>query len=265
MAEALEIVTGRLQTPSELQQATSAFLSSLSFAETAALHESAPAGEADALCSIVASRWRLMSALSLRPSGEFTPDAEALEQLLQEVDGTLAALAGLKGSEDPDVQEASEAARKALAKDVHRLLPTTSGPGPGGDAAGADLKQLRSALAAAARAEQKSGKGLRSVPRTKKAMVVFALGLLSIASAGFSAFRVLREDRLPEVPVLPQIPPNTQMMGDPKSGTVILRSTNGQPIDRQALEKFKGSVDGNGATVQLLGPTQALVTTAKRR
>ncbi len=262
---ALKIVTGFVDPPPELRDATQSFLSSLTFAETAALHQSQPTGDIASLCSIVASRWRLMSALALRPQGEVAPDAAALEQLLQEVDGTLASLGKLKNSDDPDIREACDAARAALAKDVHKLLPMPTGAAPaaGEPSASDDLKQLRSALAAAAKSEKQAGKGLHSVTQSKKTMAILAVGLISMATGTYSVVKAVRHDQAPPVPALPEPPPNTEVVGNPESGTVIVRSTNGKPIEHEALQQFKIRAANSGANVQMIGPTQALVTSAK--
>ncbi|HXN42118.1 MAG TPA: hypothetical protein VN918_10045 [Myxococcaceae bacterium] len=260
---AIDIVTGRREPPSPLRAGTETLLSSLSFAERAALHQPHPSEDGEALRAIVATRWRLMGALTLRPSVESVPDPAAFEELLREVDEQLAGIGKLTQSDDPDVREACERARNALAKDVQKLLPTSSGPSSTGASATDDLKQLRKALAAAATTDGKSGKGFSSVTQSKKAMVVLAASIVSMAMGAFTIVKALHEELPPPVPALPAPPPNTELIGNPESGTVIVRSTNGQPIDEEALRSFKTRAASSGANVQTIGPTQALVTSAR--
>ncbi len=203
-----------------------------------------------------------MAALALRPRGEVAPDQPAFEELLRQIDETLANLGKLKEGDDPDLRQACDAARAALAKDVQKLLPGVVGAMPGGEAK-EDLKQLRSALAAAAKSELRSGKGLRSKLRQTKTIIAAALVLLAIASGIFSLTKLLAFDQARPVPALPQLPPNTEVLGNPESGTVIVRSTNGKPLEGEAFEKFKARSADLGAHVQELGPTQVLVTSAR--
>jgi hypothetical protein len=259
---ALKIVRGYVEPPAELREPTAGFMSSLTFAESAALHDLNPTGDAETLCSIVASRWRLMSALELRPEGNVTPDAMALEELLTEIDGTLARLRTLAQNEDPDIREACDSAKAALAKDVQRLLPTSTGAGPATYSPTDDLNQLRTALAAATKSERQATKARSSVARSKKTMAIMAAGIISMASGTYTMVKAFHYDQPPPVPELPQPPADTEVLGNPGSGTVIVRSTNGKPIDREALEKFKARAGDSGASVQMLGPTQALVTSS---
>jgi hypothetical protein len=259
---AIDIVTGRREPPSALQAGTETLLSLLSFAERAALHQPHPSEGGESLRAIVATRWRLMGALTLRPSVESVPDPAAFEELLREVDEQLAGIGKLKQSDDPDVREACDGARNALAKDVQKLLPTSSGPSAANSAT-EDLKQLRKALAAAATTDRKPGKGFSSVTQSKKAMVVLAASIVSMAMGAFTIVKTLHEELPPPVPALPAPPPNTELIGNPESGTVIVRSTNGQPIDEEALRNFKTRAGSSGANVQTIGPTQALVTSAR--
>ena len=259
---AIDIVTGRREPPSALQAGTKTLLSLLSFAERAALHQPHPSEDGESLRAIVATRWRLMGALTLRPSVESVPDPAAFEELLREVDEQLAGIGKLKQSDDPDVREACDGARNALAKDVQKLLPTSSGPSTANSAT-EDLKQLRKALAAAATTDRKPGKGFSSVTQSKKAMVVLAASIVSMAVGAFTIVKALHEELPPPVPALPAPPPNTELIGNPESGTVIVRSTNGQPIDEEALRNFKTRAASSGANVQAIGPTQALVTSAR--
>ena len=259
---AIDIVTGRREPPSALQAGTKTLLSLLSFAERAALHQPHPSEDGESLRAIVATRWRLMGALTLRPSVESVPDPAAFEELLREVDEQLAGIGKLKQSDDPDVREACDGARNALAKDVQKLLPTSSGPSTANSAT-EDLKQLRKALAAAATTDRKPGKGFSSVTQSKKAMVVLAASIVSMAMGAFTIVKALHEELPPPVPALPAPPPNTELIGNPESGTVIVRSTNGQPIDEEALRNFKTRAASSGANVQAIGPTQALVTSAR--
>src|SRR6266851_4095906 len=228
----------------------------------AALHQPHPSEDGESLRTIVATRWRLMGALTLRPSVESVPDPAAFEELLREVDEQLAGIGKLKQSDDPDVREACDGARNALAKDVQKLLPTSSGPSTANSAT-EDLKQLRKALAAAATTDRKPGKGFSSVTQSKKAMVVLAASIVSMAMGAFTIVKALHEELPPPVPALPAPPPNTELIGNPESGTVIVRSTNGQPIDEEALRNFKTRAASSGANVQAIGPTQALVTSAR--
>jgi len=259
---AIDIVTGRRAPPPALQVGTQTLLSSLSFAERAALHQPHPSEDGESLRTIVATRWRLMGALTLRPSVESVPDPAAFEELLREVDEQLAGIGKLKQSDDPDVREACDGARNALAKDVQKLLPTSSGPSTANSAT-EDLKQLRKALAAAATTDRKPGKGFSSVTQSKKAMVVLAASIVSMAMGAFTIVKAVHEELPPPVPALPAPPPNTELIGNPESGTVIVRSTNGQPIDEEALRNFKTRAASSGANVQAIGPTQALVTSAR--
>ena len=259
---AIDIVTGRREPPSALQAGTKTLLSLLSFAERAALHQPHPSEDGESLRTIVATRWRLMGALTLRPSVESVPNPAAFEELLREVDEQLAGIGKLKQSDDPDVREACDGARNALAKDVQKLLPTSSGPSTANSAT-EDLKQLRKALAAAATTDRKPGKGFSSVTQSKKAMVVLAASIVSMAMGAFTIVKALHEELPPPVPALPAPPPNTELIGNPESGTVIVRSTNGQPIDEEALRNFKTRAGSSGAKVQSIGPTQALVTSAR--
>jgi hypothetical protein len=96
-------------------------------------------------------------------------------------------------------------------------------------------------------------------------MAIFAAGLVSVASGSYSVFKALHYDHAPPVPALPDPPPNTEVIGNPESGTVIVRSTNGKPIEREALQQFRVRAANSGANVQAIGPTQALVTAAKSR
>jgi len=259
---AIDIVTGRREPPSALQAGTKTLLSLLSFAERAALHQPHPSEDGESLRAIVATRWRLMGALTLRPSVESVPNPAAFEELLREVDEQLAGIGKLKQSDDPDVREACDGARNALAKDVQKLLPTSSGPSTANSAT-EDLKQLRKALAAAATTDRKPGKGFSSVTQSKKAIVVLAASIVSMAMGAFTIVKALHEELPPPVPALPAPPPNTELIGNPESGTVIVRSTNGQPIDEEALRNFKTRAASSGANVQAIGPTQALVTSAR--
>jgi hypothetical protein len=135
------------------------------------------------------------------------------------------------------------------------------GRGPG-DESKADLKQLRNALAAAAKSEKRQAKGVRGSGQTKRTIAAAALALVSVASIGFAATRFLSFEAPRPVPALPQPPPNTEVLGNPESGTVILRSTDGKPLEPVTFERFRASATAAGARVQLLGPTQALVTSA---
>src|SRR5262249_23694182 len=157
---ALEIVRGRCLPPPELQPATETFRRSLTFVESAALQTPHSTEEIDVLCAWWATRWRVMGALTVRPAGEFVPDAAAFDELMHEVDGALANLGKLKERGDADLQESCDSARAALAKDVQKLLPSVDGHSAG-DESRADLKQLQSALAAAAKSEKRQAKGLR--------------------------------------------------------------------------------------------------------
>ena len=262
--QGMRVVTGAQPPPPELREATGAFLGSLSFVETAALHEAAPNEEAAALRKVVAVHWRLMSALELRPEGNDTPDAPALDQLLAEIDDALATIHKLKQSDDADVREACDATRSALAKGVHKLLPTTSA-GLAIDSATDEVKQLRSVLAAASKAERsKSASPLRAAKNNKKALAIIAVGIIATASGAYTTVKALHEEQLPPVPSLPEPPPNTEVLGNAASGTVIVRSTNGKPIDAEALQRFKNLAIQNGAAVQNLSPTQVLVTSGNR-
>jgi|GEM_PF-3198686 len=263
MSVAIDIVTGRREPPAALQAGTKTLLSSLSFAERAALHQPHPSDVGEPLRAIVATRWRLMGALTLRPSVETVPDPAAFEELLREVDEQLACLGKLKQSNDSDVREACEGARNALAKDVQKLLPTSSGPSAAAKSATDDLKQLRKALAAAATNDRKSGTGFSSVTQSKKAMVALAASIASMAMGAFTIVKALHEELPPPVPTLPAPPPNTELIGNPESGTVIVRSTDGKPIDPEALRNFMARAGSSGANVQSIGPTQALVTSAR--
>src|SRR5260370_28785629 len=259
---AIDIVTGRRAPPHALQVGTQTLLSSLSFAERAALHQPHPSEDGESLRAIVATRWRLMGALTLRPSAETVPDPAAFEELLRQVDEQLACLGKLKQSDDSDVREACDGARNALAKDVQKLLPTSSSPSSTAKSATDDLKQLRKALAAAATTDQRSGKGFSSVTQSKKAMVVLAASVASMAMGAFTIVQAFHDEVPPPVPALPAPPPNTELIGNPESGTVIVRSTNSQPIDEEALRNFKTRAGSTGATGPSLGPTQELVTSA---
>ncbi len=256
---ALEIVRGRCPPPPELEAATETFLRSLTFVESAALHAPQPSEEIDVLCASSATRWRVMAALAVRPAGEVAPDAAAFEELLHEVDGALASLGKLKERADIDLQEACDSARAALAKDVQKLLPSADGRAAGADSK-TDLKQLRNALAAAAKSEGRSAKGLRGIGQTKRMIAGAGLALLAVASIGFTATRLLAFEQPRPVPVLPEPPPNTEVLGNPESGTVILRSKDGKALAPETFEKFRAGATAAGARVQLLGPTQALVT-----
>ncbi len=258
---ALEIVRGRCPAPPELETATEAFGRSLTFVESAALHAPEASEEIDVLCASSATRWRVMAALAVRPAGEVAPNAAAFEELLHEVDGALASLGKLKEHADADLQQACDSARAALAKDVQKLLPSADERAAGVDSK-ADLKQLRSALAAAAKSEQRSGKGLRGIGQTKRTIAAAGLVLVTVASVGFAATRLLLFEQPRPVPVLPQPPANTEVLGNPESGTVILRSKDGKPLEPETFEKFRAGATAAGARVQLLGPTQALVTSA---
>ena len=257
---ALKMVRGYVEPPPDLREATADFMSSLTFAESAALHDLQPTGDAETLCSIVASRWRLMSAVKLRREGNVTPDAAALEELLTEVDGTLARLRTFAENEDPDIRESCDSAKSALAKDVQRLLPTSTDSGPATFSPTDDLNQLRTALAAAAKSEGQAAKRLSSVTKSKKTMAIMAAGIISMASGTYTLVKALHYDQPPPVPALSELPANTEVVGDPVSGTVIVRSTNGKPIDREAFQKFKARAGDSGASVRMLGPNQALVT-----
>jgi len=259
---ALEIVRGRCPLPPELKAATETFLRSLTFVESAALHAAQSSEELDVLCASSATRWRVMAALASRPAGEVAPDAAAFEELMHEVDGALANLGKLKERGDADLQEACDSARAALAKDVQKLLPSVDGHAAG-DESKADLKQLRNALAAAAKSEQRQGKGLRRIGGTKRTIATAALALVAVASVGFTAMRFNVFEQARPVPTLPQPPPDTEVLGNPESGTVILRSKDGKPFQPDAFERFRASATVAGARVQLLGPTQALVTSAQ--
>ncbi len=264
MSVAIDIVTGRREPPPALQAGTKTLLSSLSFVERAALHQPHPSEDGESLRAIVATRWRLMGALTLRPSVETVPDPAAFEQLLKEVDEQLACLGKLKQSDDSDVRDACDGARNALAKDVQKLLPTSASPSSSAaKSATDDLKQLRKALAAATKTDRKSGKGFSSVTQSKKAMVVLAASIVSMAVGAFTIVKALHEELPPPVPALPAPPPNTELIGNPESGTVIVRSTDGNPIDEEALRNFKARAASSGANVQTIGPTQALVTSAR--
>jgi hypothetical protein len=263
MSVATDIVTGRREPPPALQAGTKTLLSSLSFVERAALHQPHPSEDGESLRAIVATRWRLMGALTRRPSVETVPDPAAFEELLREVDERLACLGKLKQSDDPDVREACDGARNALAKDVQKLLPTSTSQSSTAKSATDDLKQLRKALAAATKTDRHSGKGFSSVTQSKKATVVLAASIVSMAVGAFTIVKALHEELPPPVPALPQPPPNTELIGNPESGTVIVRSTNGQPIDEEALRSFKTRAASSGANVQTIGPTQALVTSAR--
>jgi hypothetical protein len=263
MPVAIDIVTGRRAPPPALQGGTQTLLSSLSFAERAALHQPHPSEDGEALRALVATRWRLMGALTLRPSVETIPDPAAFEELLREVDEQLAGLSKLKESDDPDARAACDGARNALAKDVQKLLPTSTGANSAVKSATDDLKQLRQALAAASKTDRRSGKGLNSVTQSKKAIILLAASIVSMAMGGFTIAKALHEELPPAVPALPEPPPNTELVGNPESGTVIVRSTNGKPIDEEALRKFKARAGTSGANVQTIGPTQALVTSAR--
>jgi hypothetical protein len=261
LEQALRVVTDRAPPPTELEAGTRQFLSSLAFAERAALHDLSPSGGSQSLCWIVAIRWRLMAALATRPqSGEVT-DPAALDQLLAEIDGTLASLSQLRDSDDPDLQQACDAARVSIARDVHKLIPTSSGRGviEGAD----DVQQLRKALAVAANAKaakEPRPSRLRAITQGRNGKVALALALVFMASGLVTAVRGLWSDRPVPVPSLPAPPPNSEFLGDPESGTVILHSTNGKPLDREALDRYSVEAAKSGAAVQPLGPTQALIT-----
>ncbi len=264
LAQAMRVVTGVEPPPAELRQSTGALLHSLSFVETAALHEPKPGEESIALRKIVAVRWRLMSALELRPDGHDTPDQVALDQLLAEIDGALDSINRLKQSEDVDLKETCDAVRSWLAKGVHKLLPTSTAALALGSVTD-EVKQLRNVLAAASRAETGAPRVLRAVKGNKKALAIIAVGIMASASGAYTALKTLREEHPPPVPTLPDPPPNTEVLGDAASGTVILRATDGKPIDGEALRRFKSQAIQGGAAVQNLSPTQILITSGHRQ
>jgi hypothetical protein len=262
---ALQVVTGRAPPPKEFEDGTRSFLSSLAFAERAALHAHSPTGGSESLCWIVAVRWRLMAALATRPRSSEVTDTAALDQLLAEIDGTLASLSQLRDTEDPDLREACDSARASIARDAHDLIPTSSGPGvvQGAD----DVKQMRKALAEAAKSSKERPTGrFQAVTQGKKGKVFLALALAFFATGVVTTVRTLWPERPVPVPSLPDPPPNTEFLGERESGTVILHSTDGKPLDREALDRYRVEVEKDGATVQPLGPTQALITpTGSRR
>ena len=260
----MRVVTGVEPPPAELRESTGALLHSLSFVETAALHEPKPSEEATALRRIVAVRWRLMSALELRPDGNDKPDQAALDQLLAEIDGALASINKLKQSEDMDLRETCDAVRSWLAKGVHKLIPTSTGALALGSATD-EVKQLRNVLAAASKAERGAPSVLRAARGNKRALAIIAVGIVATASGAYTALKTLREEQLPPVPTLPDPPPNTEVLGDAASGTVILRATDGKPIDAEALRHFKSQAIQGGAAVQNLSPTQVLITSGHRQ
>jgi hypothetical protein len=263
LEQAMRVVTGVEPPPAELRESTGALLPSLSFVETAALHEQKPSEEATAVRRIVAVRWRLMSALELRPDGNDKPDQVALDQLLMEIDGALASINELKRSEDADLRETCDAVRSWLARGVHKLLPTSTGALALGSVT-VEVKQLRNVLAAASKAERGAPSALRAARGNKKALAIIAAGIIASASGAYTALKALREEQLPPVPTLPDPPPNTEVLGDAASGTVILRATNGKPIDAEALRHFKSQAIQGGAAVQNLSPTQVLITSGHR-
>src|SRR5262249_61740894 len=109
----------------------------------------------------------------------------------------------------------------------------------------------------------RSAKGVRGIGQTKRTIAAAGLALVSLASIGFVATRFVTFEQPRPVPVLPQPPPNTEVLGNPESGTVILRSKDGQPFQPDAFERFRAGATAAGARVQPLGPTQALVTSAQ--
>jgi hypothetical protein len=200
-----------------------------------------------------------MAALATRPEPGEVADPAALDQLLAEIDGTLASLSQLRDTDDPDLQQACESARVSIARDVHKLIPTSSGRGviEGAD----DVQQLRKALAVAAKsAKEPRPSRLRAITQGRNGKIALALALVCIASGLVTAVRDLWPARPLPVPSLPAPPPNTEFLGDPESGTVILHSIDGKPLEREALNRYSVEAAKSGAAVQPLGPTQALIT-----
>jgi hypothetical protein len=261
LAEAILLLKGEAAPPAALKAVTEQLAASLSFQERAALFEAEPSAGSTVLVQVAATRWRIAAALALRPTNGEPPDSGALDQLIGDIDTTLAQLGELGQTDDEELRAACEAARKSLARGIGQLLPTTSAESAKSvdaieRARRSEVEQTLAKASSTVRVKQDFGP---SGPKGRgKRIAALICGVVATGLLAFAAFSLIPESEK-SVPTLPLPPPGTELLGNPRAGSVILSSTDGKPLSREAVEKFTAEARAAGAEVQPLGPTQLLL------
>ncbi len=268
LVEGLRIIKGEDAPPAALIQLTEKLVSSLTFEERAALFEAEPySAVGTLLCQVAATRWRIAAALKMRPTNDEPPAEGALDLLISDIDTVLQKLGELcqSSSADTDLQATCEAARASLARGISHLLPTTSAEGATSAEAieRSQRKETEQTLAQAIASSRKEPAGPASKKERTKRIIAICAAVFALGPFSFFAARLIPEHER-AVPQLPPAPPGTLLLGDPSTGSVILSSANGQPLDRATVVQFTADARAAGADVKELGPTQLLMRAGSR-
>lgn len=258
---AYRVLTSSEAPPELLKDSTERYLSTLALEERSALVDPTSSKTAAALCKLAVLRWRLFSAASVQPKPGTPLHPEALNELFQQAEDALGLVGMLEVDADEDVRTVGQSARKEVARLVGLLLTVTDVPtAPVGTADKRDKEALAQAMkkAASMKAAITKGKAGRS-PVVQKVKLVLAV-LMTLGGAigiAYSFTTTLVEEKPIPAPELGPLPPGTEMVGNPASGNVIVRSTNGKPLSSEAVEALRQKA--KAGTFQRLGPTQVLI------
>ena len=233
--------------PEPYRSIASRLLASLQFPERAAVYTASPSAEEALVQKMVVTRFRLVAAVETRAE-QSTPDAVALDELVQEVDEALAAVNQLTATtQDPELKEVCAASRTVFAKGVQELLPiATEAHQRIGYTAPKPVVRITSSKHEAV---------TKPVSRTK--LLVGLLGVCVLLAVGAT---FLFSNSVKPVPPLPSLPPNTEVFGDFASGAVAVRSKDGKPIDPKEVQRFSNEAMAIGAVVEEASPDMLTVT-----
>ena len=234
--------------PEPFRSIASRLLSTLQFPERAAVYTSSPSADEALVQKMVVTRFRLTAAVETRAPGS-APDAASLDELVQEVDDALAAVKQLgTTTEDPELKEVCESSRTVFAKGVQELLPVA-----------AEAHQRIAFTPPPKPAVRITSSGLPAVqPAVGRTKILVGLLVGSLLIAGAAGFLLSGGPK--PLPELPPLPPNTEVFGDPSTGAVAVHSTDGKPIDPQAMARFRDEALQKGALVQEASPSMFTVT-----
>jgi hypothetical protein len=244
-AVALQAIRGELERP-ELVEPTRKFLAALSRAETDALwDDSGAAPHLHALRQGVLTRWRLETALSLKPEPGAAVDVAAMEELLAEVDGVLGQLAAPEDA-DGDLKAGFASARGALARQAVTLSEYARAVG----------EAAAKVAAAAAQTKYKHVARMVSMgarqPSARKPRLVYVLfGVVLLGTGGFHLWRYqLERTSPPPPPPVAGVPTGMTGGTDPRTGVTVIR---GKPGSAE-LEKMYKQAEAAGKVLRQIGP-----------
>lgn len=260
--EALEIVAGRRTAPPELQADSELFLRSRISTDAW------PQDAAERFREVVACQWRLAMAVASRPAQSRSSESQALDSFFIEADQALETLKALSLSEMPEVQGACAEARGSVARLSQELLPTSDAAAIAADLAASEAtKRVRPQQLAAANIPRlvvepqpkgRPNRFKRSLPALAAVLVA-----VSVATTSYVILSYVVPPYVPSVPSFP-LPAGATMVGNPGSGQVILQRPDSQPFTPETIEELRRSVAGLGVSVTPLGPTQVMLTAAKK-